>query len=244
MNPLFFWLIVLLILYFGVYVRYNDYSKRKCKIICDIPDDTDDELESSVSSSASLCQSHYSASLVMPLLPTKEMFTKHTFKFKYRNKAVELYNDDEEGIQIMKDLIDDMNRLVDYCVENEYPSAHESRRLSQNWSTVPLRQTSYKDHVAYVTNKNENFKLCFVNPDGEYENTNTMRFVVIHELSHMMSESFGHNDEFSDNFLKLLRVAIQLKIYDVEDFKHKPKRYCDYLISSSPCSKKGACEMN
>ena len=34
-------------------------------------------------------------------------------------------------------------------------------------------------------------------------------FVIIHELSHIMSKSIGHNSEFYDNFKFLLKEAVE-----------------------------------
>ena len=41
-------------------------------------------------------------------------------------------------------------------------------------------------------------------------------FVAIHELAHIMSKTYGHNDEFRENFIFLLDNASKCGIYDRE----------------------------
>lgn len=129
----------------------------------------------------------------------------------------------------------DMDAIVGWCVENAYPNEPDARRLERNWRAVDIHETTHTDHVAYVVDKNRDFKLCITTTEGGRENENTMRFVVIHEMAHMMSETYGHNDEFHDHFIDLLRVANHLKLYAPEMFSINPMTYCGTTISVSPC---------
>ena len=63
---------------------------------------------------------------------------------------------------------------------------------------------------------------------------NTLTFVAIHELSHIASESIGHNDEFWKNFKFLLEYAEKIKIYKPIDYKKNPKNYCGMRITDNP----------
>ncbi len=59
-------------------------------------------------------------------------------------------------------------------------------------------------------------------------------FVAIHELSHIMTESVGHTEEFWNNFRILLRVAIELKLYRNLDYSNNPVDYCGTKITDTP----------
>ena len=137
---------------------------------------------------------------------------------------------------IIQDLIRDINHLIHWCLNNKYPNEKDAQRLYENWIKVPrITETSHKDHIAYVVDKNKNFFLCITKPNGDIEDSNTMRFVVFHELAHMMSASYGHNQEFSEHFLDILRVAVHLGIYKEVNYLLHPVNYCGTSITRSPC---------
>jgi len=137
--------------------------------------------------------------------------------------------------KMFTELVKDVNSLIDWCRSNGYPSVTEADRLYTNWRSVELTET--REHAALVVDKKVSFKLCVTQKSSPQllENANTLRFVVMHELAHMMSSSYGHNAEFYTNFSALLRVAVRLGIYDVEAFSQTPKDYCGTLITNSPC---------
>ena len=133
------------------------------------------------------------------------------------------------------DVIQDINSIVKWCISNNYPTNEIARRLEYNWKHVKMYETNFRDQVAYVVDKNRSFYLCGSTPSGNTEDANTMRFVVLHELAHMMSESYGHNDEFLTNFRKILSVAVKLKIYIPVNYSKYPVNYCGTTITQSPC---------
>ena len=53
---------------------------------------------------------------------------------------------------------------------------------------------------------------------------NTLMYVALHELAHVVNSTHGHDDEFKKNFAKLLERATQLGIYDPT--KPLPEYYC------------------
>ena len=59
-------------------------------------------------------------------------------------------------------------------------------------------------------------------------------YVAIHELSHVMTVSIGHNDEFWQNFKFLIIEAKQINIYNPVDYKKQPARYCGTNITDNP----------
>jgi hypothetical protein len=61
-----------------------------------------------------------------------------------------------------------------------------------------------------------------------------MRFVLIHELAHMMSIDYGHGEEFQHYFKSLLDISVLLNKYSPVDYKQRHTRYCGYLITTSP----------
>ena len=68
-------------------------------------------------------------------------------------------------------------------------------------------------------------------------------FVILHELGHVASISYGHEEEFKNNFSYITHLASSLGIYKPEDFSSNPKTYCGTKINTSPCSG-GTCDYN
>ena len=160
---------------------------------------------------------------------------KETFLSHGKRIHVLKTQNSSEKTKVLARLVRDMNKVVEWCVLYKYPNEQDSLRLKHNWLQLDIHETAFKDHVAYVVNKNKDFKLCVTKPNGEQENENTMRFVVLHEMAHMMSSSYGHNIEFNNHFINLLRVAVHLNIYKAEMFSLNPVTYCGTTVSSSPC---------
>ena len=51
------------------------------------------------------------------------------------------------------------------------------------------------------------------NDSNDLVDLNTVTFVAIHELAHLMTKSIGHEPEFWNTFKLLLRIAIDNNIY-------------------------------
>jgi hypothetical protein len=92
-------------------------------------------------------------------------------------------------------------------------------------ANIPLR-----DGDSAFTENKEVITLCLVNPETKKEyDLNTVMYVALHELSHVISTSQGHGDEFRNNFANLLKKATDLGIYDPR--KPIPASYCNVAVS-------------
>lgn len=97
-------------------------------------------------------------------------------------------------------------------------------------------QESFKDDISftsYSVNKGDNIVLCLRSRSGSGEETtgvltdeNTLFYIVVHELAHIMSDSVGHTKEFGDNFKFLLSNAVKWKLYTFVDYRKYPTEYC------------------
>lgn len=123
--------------------------------------------------------------------------------------------------------------LIDHLDESE----ENVKRLKKNYRPDSLSENT-KDsiHTSYSLNKGEKISLCLreKSDDVIFEDDNTIIFVVIHELAHLMSGSVGHTDEFWDNMKFLLEEARKLGIYKVIDYKKENVEYCGMYIKSTP----------
>ena len=76
--------------------------------------------------------------------------------------------------------------------------------------------------------------LCIFK-DGKFNDKNDAFFVILHELAHIMSNSFGHGDEFKQNFNFIVKLAVKLDLWKDREYEKKPEEYCGVKITTSPC---------
>lgn len=131
-----------------------------------------------------------------------------------------------------------MNALVKHCVE-KYPDKENVKRLSKGYNPQKIYEIlPTSEYTAYSENKGEKLAFCIEtekeNGKGELIDINTLTYVAIHELSHIATESIGHNDDFWQNFKFFLIEAEKINIYNPVDYKKKPSRYCGMNIIDNP----------
>lgn len=111
------------------------------------------------------------------------------------------------------------------------------QRLLDNYRPDSLSEnTPNSEHTAYSENKGERVVFCLRSKTaGEpLMDLNTMTFVALHELSHLMTRTIGHDQEFWDNFRVILRIAIQNGIYQCVDYNMNMTVYCGQPINDTP----------
>lgn len=131
-----------------------------------------------------------------------------------------------------------LGQLMDSLVQ-AFPNKPQVQRLQQNFKADPTRfleSTPDAEHTSYSVNKGESVHFCLRQRDGSEQivDDNVMMFVALHEMSHFITKSIGHDQEFWNNFGWLLREAEQRKLYTPTDFKSHPVMYCGVTITDSP----------
>lgn len=90
------------------------------------------------------------------------------------------------------------------------------------------------EYTSYSVNKGQKISVCIRNKNNTFTDNNTVIFVVIHELAHVMTDSIGHTKEFWDNMKYLLEKAEEINIYSPQDYNTNPINYCGMEINSTP----------
>jgi hypothetical protein len=94
------------------------------------------------------------------------------------------------------------------------------------------------DSTSYSENKGEKIVVCLRDktnaPEYPLIDENTIMFVLIHEMAHLMTESMGHTPEFWTNFRKLLHDCVKLGVYTHVNYSKNPTGYCGMTISDTP----------
>ena len=129
----------------------------------------------------------------------------------------------------------DIDKLLLHLKVNEFPhKIFEIKRLFKRYkrhiTDLPPNETK---HVAYNVHKGRVIGLC-IYKDYKFQDYNTIMFVLLHELAHVMTKEYKHNKQFWDNFKFLIKQAIKLNIYTYQDFNKNPKKYCKMNIKYTP----------
>jgi predicted metal-dependent hydrolase len=122
---------------------------------------------------------------------------------------------------------------------DKYPKDARVKRLKSRFNPYKISESSpTSEYTSYSVNKGEKIVFCLRSKDDQrLHDINTITFVALHELAHLMTESIGHTQEFWDNFRFILKNAIQKGHYNYQDFQSKPIRYCGTNITDSPLKK-------
>jgi hypothetical protein len=147
---------------------------------------------------------------------------------------------EREKLMLAADLLANVTQkckeLVLYC-SKKHPDNEDVQRLMQKFNPKKITETlPTSEYTAYSENKGEKIAFCLEKNKGKSKliDLNTLTFVAIHELSHIMTKSEGHKQEFWQNFKFLLDNAKDAGIYDPVDYKNEPQDYCGMKITDNP----------
>jgi predicted metal-dependent hydrolase len=127
------------------------------------------------------------------------------------------------------------NKTNDKAVDEE--RGQSLKRLKTNFRPNNITESSPGNkYTSYSINKGDKIVFCLRAKDGSDKlvDINTMMFVAIHELAHLMTKSIGHTTEFWDNMRFLLKEGIKIKVYVKQDFNSIPVDYCGTKITDTP----------
>jgi len=143
----------------------------------------------------------------------------------------------QEASNLLANITVKMKKLVEF-VDVKYPDKPNIRRLVKKFNPNKIMETlPTSEYTAYSENKGKKLAFC-LNKEKHNNNNlideNTLMFVAIHEMSHIATESIGHNKEFWDNFKFLLQEAKEAGIYKIVDYSAHNEEYCGMTITDNP----------
>lgn len=124
-------------------------------------------------------------------------------------------------------------KLVRHMVA-KFSDDADIKRLYQNYNPDALSEGGTEiGYTSYSVNKGEKIVMCLRQRDNTLVDVNTLVYVAVHELGHLMTDEIGHTPKFWDNFRRLLREAVDIGLYKPIDYASNPQPYCGISISSS-----------
>lgn len=147
---------------------------------------------------------------------------------------------DRQKLELAADLLAKVTQkckmLVEYMKE-KHPTDPRVVKLVKGFNPKSINETlPTSELTAYSENKGEKLAFCLntTKTGDKLIDMDTLTFVAIHELSHIMTTSIGHKQDFWQNFKYLLENAKTANIYQPVNYKKDPKEYCGMTIHDNP----------
>lgn len=156
--------------------------------------------------------------------------------FDNKSYLVRNLDDKKDAANLLAKIRKNMEELCKF-LKDTHPNDDRIVRLIKKFNPNRISETEKgSKYTSYSVNKGEKIVLCLRARDNTEKliDENTLMFVSLHELAHIMTKSVGHKKEFWKNFKFLLKNAINLKMYAHEDYNNNPKKYCGITITDTP----------
>ena len=149
-----------------------------------------------------------------------------------RKYLVRKLKDSNDAANKLAELNKHILTIVDHCQTTKKENV---KLLKENYNPDTLSETiPGSKYTSYSVNKGEEIAICIRNKDNTFMNINTILFVTIHELAHVMTLSTGHTKEFWNNMKYLLEEAEKLNLYKPVNYNKYNESYCGMTINSTP----------
>ncbi len=117
--------------------------------------------------------------------------------------------------------------LFYYSMRKPYVPSPLIMRLKYKLARVNPKFIRYdirEGNSSFTENKSTIY-ICTRDPKtGQYYSDNTLLYVCLHECAHVLSQDYGHHDEFKNILNQLIQRAINARIYNPKI--PIPRTYC------------------
>lgn len=185
------------------------------------------------------------------LMITLFVITAYMWYLSYHNNliVVESMKGDKVIIQkddfvdvkadLMRNIIKRLRKLKNHLVNNidQFPEYEKYiKQLNRNFNnnTIIYENSLKSSTTSFTINKGDEMVFCLSSRStGLPHDINLLTYVAVHELSHVASDSVGHDETFNKIFAFFLKQAINIGIYKYEDYQENPVEYCNMTLSSN-----------
>lgn len=147
-----------------------------------------------------------------------------------------------KAAELMSTINNNVIKLLRYLIKIGEDKKPEVMRLLKRYNWENMFENSphnIEGSTSYTEGKGKKFVICLRNKKNEFIEINTLMFVVIHELAHLMTEKVDNHNALFWKYMKyLLAHSIKIGIYKYENYMRKPVDYCGLLIYNNPLDMK------
>ena len=155
-----------------------------------------------------------------------------------RTYKVQNLPDKQEAADMMSEICDRLNKLITKYRDDPASAADpRTKVLIDRFKVENICENEITaNSTSYSENKGEKIVVCLRDkePPHKFVEINTVMFVVLHEMAHLMTTTTGHTPEFWANFRRILQDAVGIGIYQNRDYSRSPVSYCGMRITDNP----------
>lgn len=155
-----------------------------------------------------------------------------------REYMVQNLPDKQEAAERLAEIHSDLVKILNEYQQPEYRQDEAVQALLSRFKVDNMMENSVdSQYTSYSENKGEKIVLCLrdkTTPPYPLVDKNTVIFVTLHEMAHLMTYSNGHTPEFWSNFRRLLQDAQKIGVYHPVNYSKTPVEYCGMMITDSP----------
>jgi predicted metal-dependent hydrolase len=156
------------------------------------------------------------------------------------NQSYQVQNlpDKQEACELMANIQEKLKKLIQRYKDDPNSAADQRVRVMiERFKPENMYENNIDaDTTSYSENKGDKIVVCLRDKKKPYPlvDENTVMFVVLHEMSHLMTTTIGHTPEFWANFRRILKDASAAGIYQEVNYARSPVQYCGMTITDSP----------
>lgn len=161
---------------------------------------------------------------------------------KYKIKDANNKEINQKKADMLARLDEKSRTIVKHMYDNNLPTSEIGNRTYSRFKNSTIGETPNGDSSAAYTINKGHIYLCLLTKN-KFNDENDAFFVILHELAHVMSNSYGHGEEFKTNFNFIVKLAVKLGIWKDPKYENRTVDYCGVNVTNSPCTG-DKCEKN
>lgn len=163
-----------------------------------------------------------------------------TSTLDHNTYLVKNYKDSQLAANLLARIFFNIKYLANHLYENRTKDTYVEykpyiEKLHNNLSqTIISENVDNQKYTSYTINKGEKIIFCIRSrKNNKLHDINILMYVALHEISHIACPEINHTELFKKIFAFITNEAIDLNIYQYENFKLVPKEYCGLNIDDS-----------
>lgn len=138
---------------------------------------------------------------------------------------------------MLKTLREQTHALITH-LRTTHPDDPRTDKLNR-WlrESKPLHELEHREsHKAFGYNidKGKYIAVCLHDKNNVPNTLNETFFVLLHELAHIATKDFAHDDFFWNTFRWLIRTASDAGLYNNVNYNKYPVKYCNHKLNQNP----------
>lgn len=152
-------------------------------------------------------------------------------------------DDSQDAANTLANINKQVERLIEHLMVT-FPNDERTVLMRERYDRNSLSEGGHNSgYTSFSVNKGEKIVMCIRSRDGtedngDIERFNTLMYVVLHEIAHLVTEEIGHTKLFWDNFRWILDESEKIGAYKKVDYSKEPEEYCGININSSAAHQK------